>query len=229
MMKTCIDIASYAKLVSVLCLAFVVVACSSSSSTPVANDNTGQFNDDSNIGAQSSLSGSVASLSSVMVDKSKTVLENINSQISLLGVPESLADCLSSADFPVLEYYCGSEGGGERLTEFGFPILEFGFADEEVCKSSLVNLQDASSCVVELAEAELDQNWYVRYRFLPEQDGSGVTTIQVSKGFISSINDPSFATDICVVTLLGSEIVSYNDVLYCDSILAEVAAIAENS
>lgn len=226
-MKLCGLNLDVVKPVMLLFCGLSVIGCDSNlDSDSLTNEKPNQFSDNSLTFDGESLTVTVNSLADILVAASKSVLENLNAQVAISGVPEALSGCLSTSDFPVTEYFCGSEGEGVRLSEFGYPLHEFRFAESDGCTAELLNSQGAASCVLEVAEAELEQDWYVRYRTISNSDGRGVTSVQVSKGFFPSINDPSFATDICIVTLLGEEVVSYNDVLFCDSVLRDVAELA---
>jgi len=214
-------------------LSFTLLAGCSSSSSSSLNDGT-QSADlaDSNVFADQvasdiSLGGSVFQLIELVKSGSLGALAELN-QAYVSGIlAEDRVGCIDqNGGVPVLEYYCGEDGVGERLSDFGYPAFALSVKNNTQCRDALLNNTDVESCTLSYSNSEQAGEWYVKYS-LSDVDGMDVETLMLSDGVIPEFIAFDSGGLVCEINIFDQDYIQYSDEPSCRVSVAQVIAILQ--
>lgn len=216
-------------------LSFALLAgCSSSSSSPMTDGLQSADLSDSNstvfadqVASDISLRGSVSRLTALVKSGSLGALAELN-QAYVSGIlAEDRVGCVDqNSGAPVLEYYCGEDGVGERLNDFGYPAFALSVENSAECREALLNNADVASCTLTYSNSELAGEWYVKYS-LSNVDGMDVETLTLSDGVIPEFIEFELGSLVCEIKLFDQTDIQYSNEPLCRVSLAQVLAILQ--
>jgi len=216
-------------------LSFTMLAgCSSSSSSPVTDGSQSADLTDSNssvfadqVASDVSLVGSVLRLAALIKSGSLGALAELN-QAYVAGIlAEDRVGCVDQNNgVPVLEYYCGEDGVGERLTDFGYPAFALSVENNAECRNALLNNTELERCTLTYSNSEQAGEWYVKYS-LSNVDGTDVETVTLSDGVIPEFIEFESGSLVCEIKFFSQDDIQYSDEPLCRISVAQVLAILQ--
>ena len=222
----------------VVCCALIssalVAGCSSSSSSPMTDGSQSVDLTDSNsnvfadqMESDVSLSGSVLRLTTLIKSGSLAALAELN-QAYVSGIlAEDRVDCVDQNNgVPVLEYYCGEDGVGERLNDFGYPAFALSVENSAKCRDALLNNTGLDNCTLTHSNSEQAGSWYVKYS-LSKVDGMDVETLTLSDGVIPEFVEFEAGGLVCEIKLFDQDNIQYSDEPSCRVSVTQVLAILQ--
>lgn len=219
--------------------AAVLAGCSSSSSdsTPdtITQTPTSQLSTDSievdtvadQIANDASLGGSVLQIQTLVKERSLTALAGLNQAFTAGTLTPTRLDCVDEdAGFPILEYFCGEDGVGDRLTDFGYPAFVLSVEDTTECRNSLVNNDPVAGCVLRFSDSEQAGEWFVKYS-LNSVDGLAVETLTLADGVVPEFVEFDESSPVCEIDIIDSNDFEYSDEAVCRVSVAQVLSILQ--
>lgn len=174
-----------------------------------------------------SLDSSVLQIHDLIRSRTKDALAELNSSYSSGLLAPVRADCVDdAAGYPVLQYYCGEDGVGDRLDDFGYPVFALNVKDTGECRNSIVIDGTAAACELTFADSELDGGWYAKYarNFF---EGVEIVSLTLSEGVVPAFVEFDDSSSICEAKFISGSVFQYNDESVCRVAVAQVLSILQ--
>lgn len=217
-------------------IAVSVAGCSSSatndSAIPDFNETseTSETSDSSSdaidqIANDASLSGSVLDVQETIINRSLLAISNLNRAYTSGTLAAERINCIDEdAGFPVLQYYCGEAGVGERLADFGFPAFALSVEDSQQCRNSIINNDTVANCNVTFSDSELAGEWFVTYSSA-DVEGVQEVSMRLSDGIVPEFVELEDNTSVCEIKISDQTDFDYSDESTCRVTVAQISAI----
>jgi len=174
-----------------------------------------------------SLGGSVLQILQLVKSGSVEALSELNQAYFSGILAAERLDCIDeNAGAPVLEYYCGEDGIGERLTDFGYSAFAISVADDNQCRDALLNNTDANACTLNYSDSEQAGEWFVKYS-LSSDSAVAVEKLTLSEGVVPEFVEFESGSPICEITITAQDNIEYSDQTTCRVAVAQVLAILQ--